>query len=372
MSMNDRIYQNPYLLMTPGPLTTTQSVRRAMTRDWCTWDDDYKAVTQRIRAHLLTLGECSPERYSSVLIQGSGTYVVESVLTSTVGEAHKVLILANGAYGRRMGRIAEMARLNFVLQDYGEVAAVDPADVARRLDADPAVTHVALVHCETTTGLLNPLASIVREVKRRGRCVLVDAMSSFGGIPLAVEDLDIDCLISSPNKCIQGVPGFGLVIAKQQLLLNCEGRARSLSLDLFDQWRVMEEENGKWRFTSPTHAVHAFLQAIEELADEGGIGARHARYVENQRRLAAGMASLGFPTLLPPDLQSPVITSFIYPQDPMFSFDRFYQWLKARGYVIYPGNSTEIKTFRIGTIGDIRPNDIDRFIRTLAHTAGRP
>ncbi|WAH36119.1 2-aminoethylphosphonate--pyruvate transaminase [Alicyclobacillus dauci] len=367
--MNDTEYRNSYLLMTPGPLSTTEGVRRAMMRDWCTWDDDYKEITQNIRSRLIHIGECTPDNYTAVLLQGSGTYVVESVLTTVLDDQSKLLILENGAYGRRMATVAKTARIPFESYSFGETNPVDPEFVAARLDADPSITHVALVHCETTTGMVNPLQEIVHVIKQRGRYAIVDAMSSFGGMRISVEALNIDFLISSANKCIQGVPGFGFVIANTNALAQCEGRSRSHSLDLYDQWRVMEENNGKWRFTSPTHVVHAFHQALLELAAEGGIPARESRYVENQRRLVEGMNAAGFSELLPNAHQSPIITSFLYPTDD-FSFEEFYQSIKKRGYVIYPGKLTEQATFRIGTIGDIHPSDIDRFVSVVAEIVG--
>ncbi|GMA61267.1 hypothetical protein GCM10025859_17070 [Alicyclobacillus fastidiosus] len=267
--MNDVAYQNAYLLMTPGPLSTTEGVRRAMLRDWCTWDDDYKEITQDIRSRLIQLGKCTPDNYTAVLLQGSGTYVVEAVLTTVLDKQGKLLILENGAYGQRMATIAETAQIPYDICRFGELNPVDPQLVAARLDADPSITHVAFVHCETTTGMVNPLQEIIQVIKQRERYAIVDAMSSFGGMQISIEGLNIDYLISSANKCIQGVPGFGFVIANKDALDQCKGRARSHSLDLYDQWRVMEDHDGKWRFTSPTHVVHAFHQALLELQAEG-------------------------------------------------------------------------------------------------------
>lgn len=367
--MIDTAYENPYLLMTPGPLSTTEGVRKAMMRDWCTWDDDYKEITQAIRSRLIQLGQCTPDHYTAVLLQGSGTYVVESVLTTVLDDDSKLLVLENGAYGRRMSTIAKTACIPFDIHSFGETNPVDPKVVAARLDADPSITHVAFVHCETTTGMVNPLEEVVRVIKQRERSVIVDTMSSFGGMPISIEALQIDFLISSANKCLQGVPGFGFVIANTNALAQCEGRARSHSLDLFDQWKVMEEHGGKWRFTSPTHVVHAFHQALMELETEGGIPARAARYAENQTRLVDGMRTVGFHALLPKAQQSPVITSFLYPSAD-FSFAAFYESLKNQGYVIYPGKLTEQMTFRIGTIGDIHPGDIDQFVRVVSRLNG--
>lgn len=226
------------------------------------------------------------------------------------------------------------------------------------------MTHVAVVHCETTTGVLNPLDAIAGIVKSHGKTLIVDAMSSFGGVPIDMSALGIDYLISSANKCIQGVPGFGFVIARRSLLEGCKGVARSLSLDLYDQWATMEKGHGKWRFTSPTHVVRAFLQALSELDAEGGIAARHTRYAENHRTLVRGMRALGFRTLLPDEWQSPVITSFYYPTED-FNFKDFYDKLKAKGFVIYPGKISQADTFRIGHIGDVRPADFTRLVQAI-------
>lgn len=221
-----------------------------------------------------------------------------------------------------------------------------------------------MVHCETTTGVLNPLKEIAHLVKMHGKKLIVDAMSSFGGVPLDVHELGIDFLISSANKCIQGVPGFGFIIARCSELLHCKGVSKSLSLDIYDQWEAMEKGHGKWRFTSPTHVVRAFKQAMDELAEEGGVEARHNRYCENHRVLVDGMRSLGFQTLLPDEIQSPVITSFLYPYAD-FNFKTFYTQLKERGFVIYPGKISQADTFRIGNIGDVHPEDFRQLIEVI-------
>jgi 2-aminoethylphosphonate-pyruvate transaminase len=358
---------NPYLLLTPGPLSTTKSVKSVMLRDWCTWDADYNHIVQQIRRQLVTLATAEPDdNYTAVLMQGSGTFSVEATLTSALPAEGRLLVLANGAYGRRMGEIARRSGIAFLLQDSGEQHPPDLNRLADTLAADAAITHVAVVHCETTTGMLNPIAEIGAVVKQYGRGYLVDAMSSFGGIPMDMAAIQADWLVSSANKCIQGVPGFGFVIARRAELEKARGRARSLSLDLFDQWETMETKNGKWRFTSPTHAVRAFAQALVELEAEGGVVRRHRRYQENHAILTDGMASLGFEPLLPAPLQSPIITAFRSPTVPAYEFDRFYQALKARGFVIYPGKVTDLDTFRIGHIGDVRPDDMHRLVKTIA------
>ena len=229
------------------------------------------------------------------------------------------------------------------------------------------ITHVAIVHCETTTGVLNPLKEIAHIVKMHGKKLIVDAMSSFGGVPLDVQELGIDFMISSANKCIQGVPGFGFIIARKSELKYCKGVSKSLSLDIYDQWETMEKGHGKWRFTSPTHVVRAFKQAMEELKEEGGVAARHKRYCENHDILVKGMRSLGFETLLPDNIQSPIITSFLYPKKD-FDFKSFYAQLKEKGFVIYPGKISQADTFRIGNIGDVYPEDFKHLIEAVQST----
>jgi len=352
---------NPYLLLTPGPLTTTRTVKEAMLKDWCTWDTDYNQIVQGIRKNLVSLATTSGE-YTSVLMQGSGTFSVEAVVTTSIPDDGKLLVLANGAYGQRLGQIAQRCGINCIVQDSGELASPDLAQLDDILKTDQAITHVAVVHCETTTGMLNPIQKIGEIVKSHGKIYFVDAMSSFGGIPMDIADWGIDYLVSSANKCIQGVPGFGFCIAKSAVLEATQGNARSLSLDLYDQWKCMEANSGKWRFTSPTHTVRAFAQAINELDQEGGIAQRFARYSENHRILVSGMAELGFKTILAPEDQSPIITAFYSPEHPDYSFDRFYSILKSKGFVIYPGKVTELNTFRIGNIGDIMPAQMESLI----------
>ncbi|MCE9942803.1 2-aminoethylphosphonate--pyruvate transaminase [Aeromonas rivipollensis] len=358
-----------YLLLTPGPLSTTATVRAAMLQDSCTWDADYNlGVVEPIRRELVRLAT-GPEYesdYSAVLLQGSGSYVVESVLGSAIGADECLLIINNGAYGARMGEMARCLDLRHHELDCGETTRPEPAAIDAMLVRHPEITHLAIVHCETTTGMLNPLEEVAELCLRRGIRLIVDAMSSFGGIPIDMGRLGIEFLISSANKCIQGVPGFGFVIARRAALMACAGRARSVSLDLHAQWQTMEQQGGKWRFTSPTHTVLAFAQALRELDEEGGIAARHQRYSENQRTLVAGMAELGFAPLLPEQWQSPIITAFYSPAHPDYRFADFYQRLKGQGFVIYPGKVSQADCFRIGNIGDVTPVRVRALLAAMA------
>ncbi len=360
----EQLPDNPYLLLTPGPLTTTRSVKAVMLRDWCTWDTDYNEIVQDIRRRLTSLAT-SKAGYTSVLMQGSGTFCIEATLTTSVPDSGKLLVLANGEYGRRMAQIAERCRIPFLVQGNAETKPPDLSRLEKHLKEDRDITHVAVVHCETTTGMLNPIGPIGELVRAYGKKYIVDAMSSFAGIPLDMADIGADFLVSSANKCIQGVPGFGFILARQAVLEATKGNARSLSLDVYDQWKTMDSQGGKWRFTSPTHVVRAFAQALDELEHEGGVEKRYARYCENHRILISGMRQLGFATLLPQDLQSPIITAFHSPDHAEYNFSEFYQQLKQKGFVIYPGKVTQLDTFRIGNIGDIHPTDMQQLIEAI-------
>lgn len=347
---------NTYKLLTPGPLTTTTAVKEEMLLDRCTWEQDYKEITQEIRARLLEFASVSNEDYTTVLMQGSGTFVVESVMTTAISQKDKVLIITNGAYGERIVKMADYIGLNYI--EYGVAYDEYPKEDAIRtiLHIDSEITHIVMVHCETTTGILNPLEMISRVSAEYRKTLIIDAMSSFGGVDINMSELAIDYLISSANKCIQGVPGFGFVIAKLDKLLVCEGNARSLSLDLYDQWKEMDKD-GKWRYTSPTHVVAAFAKAIEELIEEGGIAARFARYQQNNRLLREGLAKVNIHAYITEEKQSPIITTFLFPNS-QFDFEDFYSFVKAKGFVIYPGKLTDVDTFRIGNIGEIYEEDI--------------
>ena len=349
-----------YKLLTPGPLTTTDTVKQEMMVDHCTWDNDYKQITQWIRKELLELAHVSEEEYTAVLMQGSGTFGVESALTSSVGKKEKLLILANGAYGERMEDIAKHAGMNYAILHFRYDEVPDAKKVEETLAADPAITHVAMVHSETTSGILNDIESVAKVVKGAGRVFIVDAMSSFAGVEIPVADWGIDFIVSSANKCIQGVPGFAFIICRLSELMKCEGNAVSLSLDLYDQWKGMYD--GKWRFTSPTHVVLAFAKAIREMKEEGGIPARNRRYTQNNAFLIEEMEKLGFHTYIDRKHQGPIITTFFYPENCNYTFAEMYEFIKARGYAIYPGKVTEAETFRIGNIGEIYHEDIEKLI----------
>ncbi|MFD1485556.1 2-aminoethylphosphonate--pyruvate transaminase [Lacticaseibacillus baoqingensis] len=355
----------PYLLLTPGPLTTTASVKAAMQNDYSTWDDDYNAITQHLRTGLLRLAQASPDNYASVLIQGSGSFAVEATLQTAIPKTNAcVLVGVNGAYGRRIVEMLEYLDIDHIAVVGSETQPLALADLEKIAQTHPELTHFAMIHCETTTGVLNPIETIVPAMRAHGLVTIIDAMSSFAGIPIATEMLGIDYLISSANKCLQGVPGFGFVIAKRSTIAQTQGNARSLSLDLFEQLACMEVYNGKWRFTSPTHVVLAAAQALDELVEEGGVAARYRRFRACQHMLATGMQELAFERIVAPADQSPIITSFAYPSED-FDFPAFYQALKARGFVIYPGKVAKLPSFRIGNIGDLDTTDIRALLAAI-------
>lgn len=345
------------LLFTPGPLSTSDQVKEAMLRDLGSRDAEFIALVRAIRERLVELAEPGGDAYEAVPMQGSGTFAIESVISSAIPRNGGLLVLVNGAYGRRIAKIARTLGITTVELACEEDQRIDPDRVATALARNSVITHVAAVHCETTTGIVNPVEEIGAVVSAESRVYLVDAMSSFGGIPMSVSAARIDFLVSSANKCIQGVPGFGFIIARRSRLLECEGRARSVSLDLLAQWKGLEAD-GQFRFTPPTHAVLAFWQALEELRAEGGVAARAARFALNQQVLAREMRAMGFDAYLPGELQSGIISTYRYPADPHFDFEIFYKRLSDRGFVIYPGKLTQAQCFRIGTIGCIYPGDV--------------
>jgi len=353
------------LLFTPGPLSTSASTKQAMLRDLGSRDLEFLTLVRDIRTRLLRLADVAEPAYAAIPLQGSGTYAVEAAIGTVVPRGGKLLILTNGAYGERLVKIASVLEIAHTRLDFPEGEPIDADQVGAALDADAALAYVVLVHCETSTGLINPIAAIADAVRTRGRCLLVDAMSSFGALPISVETLGIDVLITSANKCLQGVPGCGLIIARRARIEACAGHSRSLSLDLHTQLRGLDQD-GQFRFTPPTHVLLALAQALDELDREGGISGRGARYVQNQRELLAEMRRLGFRTFLPDARLSPIITSFLMPADPKFDFTGFYQQLSERGFVIYPGKVSRADCFRIGTIGHVFPSDISRLCAAIA------
>lgn len=353
------------VLFTPGPLSTSPTVKQAMLRDVGSWDQEFIDIVQRIRNQLLTLaGVSKAAGYEAVPLQGSGSFGVEAAIGCGVPPGGKMLSLVNGAYGERIVKMAQYLKIDQVVLRTEEHEIPDVEKVRQSLADDAEITNVIVVHCETTTGIVNPIEEIGNIVAAAGRIYTVDAMSSFGALPIDLPACHIDYLISSANKCLQGVPGFSFVLARRAVLEAIEGHARSLCLDLLDQWRAFET-HGRFRYSPPTHSFLALEQALAELEAEGGMAGRAARYEENRRTLIAGMRRLGFREYLQPEQQSCIISTFHYPADPKFDFDTFYNVLKERGSIIYPGKLGDVDCFRIGTIGHMFPADVENLLAAI-------
>ncbi|MBS1751740.1 MAG: 2-aminoethylphosphonate--pyruvate transaminase [Bacteroidetes bacterium] len=354
------------LLFTPGPLSTSATVKEAMLKDMGSRDFAFMNAVKEIRSGLLALANVSKDKgYECVIMQGSGTFGVESVISSVIGEKDKLLVLANGAYGERIVKMAKIHRLNHEVVRFDEDAVVTPESVEKYLAAHSDITHVACIHSETTTGLFNPIAAIGDVCKKYRKVFIVDAMSSFGGVVMDMAAMNIDFLVSSSNKCIEGVPGFAFALCKRSELEKAKGQARSLSLDLYDQWAGLEA-SGQFRFTPPTLSIMAFQQAMKELEHEGGVAAREKRYKTNKKTLDEGMHRMGFRQYLVPEIQGHIITSFLYPDSSNFRFNEFYSKLNDRGFVIYPGKLSKADAFRIGNIGQIFPEDVKALLEAIA------
>ena len=353
------------LLFTPGPLTTSQTVKEAMLEDVGSRDHAFINAVKDIRNALLQLAHVSKEDgYECVIMQGSGTFGIESVISSLIEKNDILLILANGGYGERIAKMSAIHQLTHHVFRFAEDEIVTPEATEKFLKEHPEVTHVACIHSETTTGLFNPISGIGAICKKHKKVFIVDAMSSFGGVEMDMKEMNIDFLISSSNKCIEGVPGFAFSLCKKTELEKAKGQARSLSLDLYEQWAGLEA-NGQFRFTPPTLSIMAFRQALQELKEEGGVKAREERYKTNKKLLDAGMKELGFNQYLRPEIQGHIITSFLYPDHQNFNFESFYNKLNNRGFVIYPGKLGKTDAFRIGNIGQLFPEDIKALITAV-------
>ncbi len=356
---------DPWLL-TPGPLTTSRSVKEAMLHDWGSRDQEFIAINRRVRERLVALagGEGT---HVCVPLQGSGTFVVEATVGTLLPREGKALILVNGAYGKRIAKICDYYQRRYVIVETPEDVPNDPDAVESALAGDSELTHVCVVHCETTSGILNPVSEIAEVTARHGRKLIIDAMSAFGAIALDAREVPFDAVVASSNKCIEGVPGVGFAVIRESLLEECKGNAPSLTLDLYDQWQAMEA-NAQWRFTPPTHVIVAFEQALREHEEEGGVSGRGARYARNCRILVEGMRELGFETLLPDALQAPIIVTFRMPADPAFVFKTFYDCLAERGYLIYPGKLTVADSFRMGCIGRLGEREMHGALDAVRET----
>lgn len=356
----------PYLL-TPGPLTTSYAVKEAMLVDWGSWDGDFRAMTQELRDRLIALLGDGSDAFDCVPMQGSGTFSVEAMLASFIPKDGKALVLANGAYGLRAAQTLDYLGRDYQLLDKGDYLPPRGYEVAQILAADPAISHVVAIHCETSSGILNPVEEISDAVYAAGRKLLVDSMSAFGAIPLEVSQVRYEAMVSSANKCIEGVPGFGFILARKTELEAAKGNSHSLSLDVHAQWAHMNK-TGQWRFTPPTHVVAAFLEALKAHEAEGGVDGRGRRYTRNRDVMVNGMRDLGFETLLDNRWLSPIIVTFFCPADPKFVFDRFYELMKDKGFIIYPGKLTVVDSFRVGCIGQMDEHVMQQVVAAARDT----
>ena len=352
------------ILLTPGPLSISRQTKEAMLRDWGSWDADFNRITARIRARLLAIADAA-DTHECVPLQGSGTFSVEAAIGTLVPRDGKVLVPQNGAYCQRILRICRVLGRAHQALDYAENEAVRAEDVERALVADPSISHVALVHCETSAGILNPLQAIAEVVARHGRSLIIDAMSSFGALEIDARKTPFDAVIAASGKCLEGPPGMGFVIVRRTVLERAEGNCHSLAMDLYDQWVYMQKTT-QWRFTPPTHVVAAFDAAIEQYLAEGGRAARGARYAGNCRVLIDGMAKLGLKSFLPAAIQAPIIVTFHAPTSPKYAFKAFYDAVKSRGYILYPGKLTTLETFRVGCMGQMGERGIQGAVDAVA------
>lgn len=369
MAILDLAFSDPRLgepfLLTPGPLTTAFSVKEAMLRDWGSWDGDFRGMTKSLCDQLVALAGDTTGEFVGVPMQGSGSFLVEAMLGTMVPRDGKVLALANGAYGLRAAETLRVMGRAYTLIDKGDYLPPRGEEVGRALDADPAITHVIAIHCETSSGIINPVAEIAEAVASHGRKLLIDSMSAFGAVELDVNAICFDAMVSSANKCIEGVPGFGFVISRKSALEATKGNAHSLSLDVYSQWDALVK-TGQWRFTPPTHVVAAFLEALRLHAAEGGVAGRGARYARNRDVLVAAMRELGFETLLADRWLSPIIVTFFNPAHEKFVFSTFYSLMKHKGFIIYPGKLTVVESFRVGCIGQLDEHVMRRVVIAAA------
>ncbi len=354
------------ILLTPGPLTTSAETKSAMLTDWGSWDGAFNELTASVCRDLVAIVDAQAE-HVCVPLQGSGTFAVEAALGTLVPRGGKVLVPDNGSYCKRIVRILKYLGREAIVLPHGEQEPADPARIDAALGADPSITHVAQVHCETGTGILNPLAEIASIVAKRGRGLIVDAMSSYGAIPIDARTLRFDALVAASGKCLEGVPGMGFVIARRTVLERSAGNSGSLAMDLLDQWQYLQK-TGQWRFTPPTHVVAALRAAIDQYQAQGGLAARLARYTENCAALVSGMRAMGFRTFLPDALQAPIIVTFHSPPDPKYDFAEFYRRVRDRGFTLYPGKLTAVDTFRVGCIGAIGAGSLRQAVAAVADT----
>ena len=350
-------------LLTPGPLTTSLSTKKAMLHDWGSRDTKFIDLNHSIRKSLVNLID-GQNLYQCVPMQGSGTFAVEAMISSLTSKDSKILILINGAYGERMKKMCSYLNRDCIDYTVEEHKTHSIKEIEKIINSNNDLTHVFAVYCETTSGILNPIEKIASLVEKKNLSFFVDAMSAFGALPISSKKIKFDAIAASSNKCLEGVPGVGFILVKNNIIKKAKGNCHSLSLDLYDQWQAMEK-NKQWRFTPPTHVLAAFYQAIKEHTKEGGVKGRLHRYSNNCRIICDGMKKLGFKQLLPNELQAPIIITFMQPKNSNFNFEEFYNALSKKNFLIYPGKLTVADTFRIGCIGNLRENDMHSAIKAI-------
>ena len=334
-----------------------------MLHDWGSWDGDFNGVTAGVRRRLLDIVH-GHDTHVVVPLQGSGTFSVEAAVATLVPKDGHVLVLDNGAYCKRAGKLTQMMGRRVSVVGFDEDAPVSPQVLDAQLRADASISHVILIHCETGAGVENPLARVAAVCQQHGKGLIVDAMSSFAALPIDTREVRFDALIAASGKCLEGVPGMGFVLIRKAVLDGCAGNSQSLAMDLHDQYSYMEK-TGQWRFTPPTHVVVALAEAITQFEEEGGQPARLARYADNCRTLIEGMRALGLRPFLRPEHQAPIIVTFHAPDHPAYDFKRFYAAAKARGFMLYPGKLTTVETFRVGCIGAIGRQEMQQAVNAV-------
>ncbi len=354
------------ILLTPGPLTTTLRTKEAQLRDYGSRDIAFIDMTAALVTQLNDIAHGGDD-HTCVLMQGSGTFSVEAALGTLVPRDGHVLVCINGEYGKRIARICEIIGRRHTVRQSAEDEPTTPAMVAQALAGDQSISHVSLVHCETSTGILNPLEEIAAVVANSKRGLFIDAMSSFGAIDIDARKIRFDALVAASGKCLESVPGMGFAIMRKGALEACKGNCHSLSLDLYDQWQSYMRTK-QWRFTPPTTVVAALACALEQFQTQGGVAGRGARYRSNCETLMSGLEKLGFVSFLPRTIQSPIITTWHAPADANYSFPVFYDRVRSRGFTLYPGKLTQVETFRVGCIGAIGQAEMQQAVAAIAAT----
>ena len=356
------------LLFTPGPINTSMKTKKSMLVDYGSWDDEFIGITKKIRNKVIKIIK-GDKSYTCVPLQGSGSFGVEAMIIGFIRKNEHILILVNGAYGERIQKICNYHKIKNSALIWDEDKPLNINKLKEKLKRNTKIKHLAFVHCETSTGILNPLDEVSKLCKMRKISLYIDAMSSFGAIDINANKIHFKAIVASSNKCIEGAPGMSFCIAKTADIKKCKGNSDNLSMDLYDQWEYMEK-TGRWRYTPPTHVVVAFLKALEQFEKDGGVRVRFNRYEQNLKTLLTEMKKIGFQSLLARSVQAPIIVTFISPTDKKFNFEKFYQKLKKSGFIIYPGKMAKRDSFRIGCIGNINikemkmlTNEIAKFIK---------